>query len=415
MHLDWELCDLNQNVLTRLDNRRGGGYVELGVNKGRSATVKLSIEDPAYDVAKAIETVLRVTLRGPDEFSLPLFIGRIVIPNLSSVAEVEEIELNALDPLFHLERLLIRDASEPGSWLGRAYSELDQSEIMQRLVELAVGHGVIRGSYPTSIKRIRTYPPTKDVASALIQMSEVEGGPDFELTPYPYVNDGTLAQLDCFYPKQGSDLSATVRFVHGAAPDSAVVFLHSPAGDAIANRIIAVGAPLEHEEGGPPWSATAYPAYLAEHAASIAEFGPFEQRLQLEDVLEAATLEAHAKAAVAANAYPSNFFDFTAAPEPVADETGDGVPPVFGRDYWLGDTVGVTAWLAGQWNEDGTKFLDEEGNEIPPLELTGRVTDATVTEAASGQLSVKASCVTEASASGITGEPITVLIPEGSE
>lgn len=81
--------------------------------------------------------------------------------------------------------------------------------------------------------------------------------------------------------------------------------------------------------------------------------------------------------------------------------SGEGVPPVFGDDYWLGDTIACTAYLGG-----------EEDN---PLRLTGRVTDAVVTELDSGQVAVKVSCAPEVSATGVTGAAITVLAPENSE
>lgn len=401
MRLDWELCDLKQNVLTRLDNRRGGGRVELGVNKGRAATAMLSMEDPALELAKAIETVLRVVLRGPGEFALPLFIGRTIIPTASSGADGEMFELNALDPLFHLERLLIRSAS-PGFWDAVTYLGIDQSEIMQLLVELVTGHGIARGTYSASVNRDRTYPPGKDIASALIQMSEVELGPDFELEPI-IASDGSLVQLNTFYPKQGSDLSATVKFVHGAGDDTVTDLSVSPAGDAIANRIVAIGAPQEREseEEGEPLPYSLFPSYIAEHAASIALYGAFEEVLQLEDVLELPTLEAHAKAEVAARAFPIAAFDFTAAPEQVDTETGDGIPPVFGRDYWLGDKIAV---------EDHQPARGDD-----PLTLVGRVIDAVVSEADTGQLSVKASCITEQSSEGVTGAATVLRIPEGED
>jgi hypothetical protein len=115
-------------------------------------------------------------------------------------------------------------------------------------------------------------------------------------------------------------------------------------------------------------------------------------------VVETGTLESHAKGTVAAGAFPVPYFDFTAAPEPAEDETGNGVPPVFGQDYWLGDTIGCQ------------HYADPDGEA---LELTGRVTDAVVTELESGQIAVKVTCAPEVSSGGVTGEAIKLLVPEG--
>lgn len=394
MRLDVDLCDLQQNRLTRLDNRREGTRVELGLNSGRRAFVPLSLGDPALDVAKAISTVLRVVLKGPGEFSLPLFIGRVVIPERGSEAEKRELGLYALDPFFQLERALIREVA--GSvWSAKTFTGVDQSAIMWALIAAASGHGVVEGELPASVSRDRTYPPGKEVGPALVEMSEVIGGPDFEFEPV--LGEGTteLARFNTAYPRQGSDVSADVVFVHGKTPYTAKAFTYSPGGEEIANRVLAIGAPRE-KEGEVPY--TEHPGYVAEHAESIEELGPFEKRIQLEDVTEAATLEAHAKAAVAAAAYPIPYFDFTAAPEQVDSELGEGVPPVFGRDYWIGDTVGVE------------HYADPDAE---PLELTGRVTDAVVTERASGQIEVKATCSPEVSSGGVTGTAVTVRVPEG--
>lgn len=397
-YLQWELCDLEQNVLTRLDNRLGGARVELGLNAGRRAFCPLSLDDPALEVAKAIATVLRVTLKGADDFSLPLFIGRVVIPERNSEPEKRELGLYALDPFFQLERALIREVA--GSvWSAKTFAGIDQSAIMWALIAAASGHGVIEGDLPASVSRDRTYPPGKEVGPALIEMSEVIGGPDFELEPLAGEGTSTLAQFNTHYPRQGSDLSTDVVFVHGKAPYTAKAFSYSPGGEEIANRVLAIGAPRE-QEGEVPYAE--HPGYVAEHVESIEENGPFEKRLQLEEVTETPTLESYAKGAVAAAAYPIPYFDFTAAPEKAGyDGVGaPGVPPRFGIDYWLGDTVGVE------------HYADPDGE---PLELTGRVTDAVVTERASRQIEVKATCAPEVSSTGVTGEAVTVRVPEGEE
>lgn len=313
MHLDFELCDRQQNVLTRLDNRRAGGRVEIGLDAMRSAFCPLSLEDPAYDLAAATETLLRVTLKGPEEFSLPLFIGRILIPENGSQEEGEQLGLNAVDPLFQLGKALIREAA--GSvWSAKTFSATDQSAIMWALIASATTHGVIEGDLPASINRDRTYLPGKEIGRALIEMTEVINGPDFELEPVAGTGTDTMARFNTFYPRQGGDLSADVIFVYGASPSTASAFSYAPGGDGIVNRVVVVGAPLNAEGEEEPAYAV-FPAYVAEHLESIEEYGVFEEVIQLEDVTEGATLKAHAEAVIASRAYPIPYFDFTAAPE----------------------------------------------------------------------------------------------------
>lgn len=401
MQLTWELCDLKQNLLASLDNRRGGGRVELGLNSARRAFCPLSIEDPAFSLATPGKTVLRVTLTGPENFSLPLFIGRVVIPETKSEPSAEGFGINAVDPLgYQLERALIRKAVLT-TWESLKFTGVEQTLIMWELIAAAgaagVLHGVTKGLLPASIKRDRTYPPTKEVALALIQMTEVINGPDFMLTP-TVAGDGSLVTFNTYYPQLGSDLSATVKFVHAAPPYTAEAFNLSPAGDQLVNRVVAVGAPQQDPTGESPVGI--YPGYVAEVKSSVDIYGAIEKRLQLEDVTEAATLEAHAKGEVQTKAFPVNFFDFTTAAEQADVETGDGIPPAFGRDYFIGDTVGVETYLG-------------ESETVPNLSLTGRITDAKVTENEAGQLATKVTCAPTTAAAVATGSAITLLIPEG--
>lgn len=406
--LVWELCDRQQNVLTRLDNRRAGGRVEIGANAMRRAFVPLSLEDPAYGLAEATKTLLRVTLKGPDDFSLPLFIGRVLIPENATEDEREGLGLNAVDPLYQLGKALSR--KESGStWEAKTLSATDQSQIMWALIEAATTHGIIEGDLPASVNRDRTYLPGKEVAQALIEMTEVINGPDFELEPV-VAGDGTLTRFNTFHPRQGEDKSDDVLFVYGAKPSTASSFIYAPGGDGIVNRVVAVGAPLDVEDESPY---AIFPAYVAEHADSIAEFGVFEEVIQLEDVVEGATLKSHAEAIIAARAYPIPYFDFTAAPEQVDEEPvgSNGVPPRFGIDYWIGDTVGAHAYFGAGEDAEGNP-VDAGGEPVEPLELAGRVTDAVVTELESGQIAVKVSCTPEVNSEGITGKSIQLKVPE---
>jgi hypothetical protein len=396
VHLDFELCDLDQAVLTRLDQRRAGGWVELGLCAGRRGFCPLSLDDEARELATAIDTVLRITLKGPEEFSRPLFIGRVIIPERQRGTEGQSLGLTASDPYFHMERKLAREVSG-ATWKALAFAAKDQSQIMWSLIASVVAdHGVVQGSLPASVNRDRTYAPGKEIGQALLEMSEVIGGPDFEFAPV-LASDGTLAEFNTFYPRQGSDLSDSVVFECGGGEESATGLIYSPGGEEICNAFLAIGAPQD-QEGESPFAT--HPAYFAKHAESIDELDQFEKREQLDDVTELATLKAYAEGSVATTAYPIPYFDFIAAPEQYEDEAGEGVPPIFGVGYWLGDTIKVLDHDA----------LDDDGE---PLELTGRVTDAKVTERESGQIEVKVTCAPEVSSAGVSGEALTLQVPEG--
>ena len=395
MYLDFDLTDLEQTVLTRLDQRNAGGYADLGLCRMRQGFCPLSLDDDAREMATAIDTALRITLKDSEGFSLPLFIGRVVIPERNRSGDGQTLGLNASDPFFHLERKLVREVSG-ATWKPRTFTGKDQSQIMWSLIaSVAADHGVVEGSLPASLNRDRTYAPSKEIGQALVEMSEVIDGPDFELAPV-LATDGTLVEFNTYHPRQGADLTDSVIFESGGGLRTATALTYSPAGERLCNAFLAVGAPKDQESETPE---ALHPSYFAKHAVSIAKYGQFEEREQLDDVKEAATLKAHAEAAVAAAAYPIPYFDFTAAPEQYEEETGEGMPPRFGIDYWLGDTITILDY--------------DDGEDDEPLELTGRVTDAKVTERASGQIEVKVTCAPELSSAGITGEALTLLVPEG--
>ncbi len=400
MYLSWDLVDRQQNVITRLDNRLAGGTVEIGLNGSRRGKCPLALGDPALAVATPMNTYLRVILKGADlPEDLPLLIGRVVTPEEASQAQKPSLNLAAIDPFLQVERTLARSVTGT-EWDPVVFAATDQSQIMWGLVALGTGHGIVKGDLPASVARDRTYPPGKEVGSALIEMSEVIGGPDFELEPV-IATDGTIARFNTFYPQQGSDLSAALRFRHGGGEgEDAPGFTYSPTGEDLCNRVLVIGAPVNSEGESGPFAF--HFGYVAENAASIALYGAFERREQAEDVTEAATLQAHAEAIVAGSAYPTPFFDFTAAPEKVDGEEGVGIPPVFGEDYWLGDVVGVDAYENG---------VSPHTGDEPTRAVSGRITDVTITELASGQIQVKSSCAPVISAAGVTGKAVVVKVP----
>jgi len=403
MHLKWELLDLEQTLIAELENRRAGGWVEIGLNSYRNAELPLSVEDEVSLLAEPVKTVLRCTLLGPDDFERIIFQGRIAIPEESGDTNLGAgVKLSANDPLTECEDSLIRtDITYPNpstdAWGITEVTNIEQSLIMWGLIAASDVDTIKLGDREGSVNRDRTYLPGKVLKDALVEMSEVENGPDFELNPIEDVT-GKLVEFKTYYPSQGDDLSDEIRFVHGTDPDddetpqeTASAYTYTPGGR-IYNRIVATGFAFAF------YGNAIQPTYVAEHAASIGEYGVFEKVLDLPELTidDNAALQAHAEAECAANAYPIPYFQFIPAMEQVGSETGVGVPWAFGRDYWIGDTIG----------------LDVHRPDGSVLELAGRITDAKLIETDTGQLQVNLTCSTSVSFSGVDSEFLWIVQPE---
>lgn len=396
MRLKWELLDLEQTLIAELEDRKAGGWVEIGLNGYRNAELPLSVEAAAALEATPIDTVLRTTLLGPDDFERIIFQGRVSIPEESGSTDLGgTVKLTAFDAMTELEDALISTTinypnPSTDAWGITEFTDWEQSLILWGLVALSDVETIQFGTTEGSVNRDRTYLPGKPVSEAFIEMSEVENGPDFEFNP---IEDGTgkLVEFNTFYPSQGEDLSDDIRFVSGADPETATNYTYSPGGR-INNRVIGMGLAFSF------YGNAVQPAFIAEHAASITQFGVFEKVLDLPELTtdDLDAIQAHAETEVAANAYPIPYFQFTPAMEPYDEESGVGVPWAFGKDYWIGDTVG----------------LDVHRPDGSTLALAGRVTDGKVTESDTGQLQVELTCSTEVSFDGVDSSFIWVVQPE---
>lgn len=396
MELTWQLCDrADQSVLATLTDRRPGGKITGGINKGRTATVEISLEDEAVDHLSAQDTLLKVTVEG---WTDPLFVGRVVVPEGESSADTEGYTINALDPWAQLESAyhkgaVIADVMGLDAYGPTYYSATDQDAIMWDLIDdLDVDHGIIQGTLAaTTTNRDRAYLPGKNIAEAVLQLAEVIGGSDFELAPVDASN-GDLCEFNTYNPQQGSDLSASVIFEHGHGDQTALGFSPSDSGELLVNRCIAVGQETV-DSGG---SGTGYHlAVIAEHASSISTYGVFEEILTFGDVSVAATLEEHAEAGVASAAAPIPFFDFAAGP--------DGptfAPSAEGGDFWQGDTIAVSALLP---------------RDASPQTYSGRVTDWELVEQDNGDVAPGFTCQPESDSDGITTETVLWYMPSDVE
>lgn len=348
--------------------------VTIPLNQRRHAQVTIPTDDPmAPHAMRPLAVVLRAWW-----FKRPIFAGPITIPRFSQ--DGETIQLNATDPGFRLATLSVNQRSD-GALL--AYqAAVDQSEILARLIdhvrptaaEIALGVPdipIIRASLPATKNRDRGYEPGKNIWDAIVELSEVQEGVDFELEPLAPRADGYLCALNT-YPRQGADQTNQVKFTAGFAwEDSTITW--EPAGDGVVNRSTWQG---QSEEGQPP------PTYTSNQPESQVSYGIYGAYEGAADISVTNTLAEHAQGQVGAAAFPVDFFDIVPAVEgrgyeidpvtrlPMLVEGRQfGTPPAFGPgpdfDYFVGDTIACHA-------------------RIPPAidgVFTGRVTDAVLSEA----------------------------------
>lgn len=334
----WQITSRDQAVLANLEQHRLG-RVTVQRNGARSASVTISMDDAAALRVFPLACLLRAYLDGR-----LVFCGRITTPTFADDAGAGEggatVTIEALDPWNHLERCFLSGPLVP---LGDVeppltFAAVDQSTIMQALIDAVADrdHGIIEGSLWTGgTDRDRTYYGGKQIAEAIAQMSDVIGGPDFELEPIE-ATDGTICRFNTF-EAQGSPRPAI--FDYGFGQHNVAGFRDAPSGESVCNRFAAVGAAIDGIA----------PAYVAQSATSQAHHGgTFERVEAIDDVSESGTLEDYAKEQVRVNAFALDYFDLTLPPQnddafEGVDFTGSryGQPPVAGpvADYWIGDTI----------------------------------------------------------------------------
>lgn len=386
-----QLCDLNQGTLHELDGRQAGLKIGISRHAARSCSVNLHMSDPALEDAAIHSTILKVTAVG---WSEPVFVGRIVSIDKNLTGEAATVTLNALDPWAHLEKcqVLVEDATwTPDVVRYLTFTARQQTEIMWELIEsaLANGHGVAEGSQPAGSTLTATYPAGAGVAESVLAVANLQGGPDFELTPTE-ATDGTLVTFNGFATRQGSDLTGSVVVGVGLGEDGdALAIQRKPTGDQVVNRFTAIGDAIGTASDG----VSNYPshaAYVAEHTDSQTDLGGiFEASESLSGTTDAAILEAHAKSIVAANAYPTEIFTLLLDPEDGAEFSPDG-------DFWMGDTIGTT--VHEPWMDAGAVE-----------ELEGRIGSASLTELENGLVAIEVTCEPELF-SGVTGASAVVVV-----
>jgi hypothetical protein len=226
--------------------------------------------------------------------------------------------------------------------------------------------------------RDRTYYDGQNIWDALQEFPGLIDGVDFELEPLDR-EDGIYAQLNTFYPRQGSDRSDSVVMEFGCGRHNASAYTFDPSGEQLVNRYIIAGQT--------PDASPTTPAWISEQIESQKLYGPLEGFEVDTDIIDNATLQAHADAVVRTRAFPIDFFSIAPAVE--GDTEQYGTPPQFGpdADYWLGDTIGTII-------KDGALEVG----------LRGRVSGAVITEAdQAGNVAVEISCTPPDKAAAVTG------------
>lgn len=374
--LTFALCDLDGNRLSSLTDRHNA-RVELGFNRGRTAKVDVSVEDPAAQMVHALRCNLKVWQRQSLIFNGPVLQPVRRAGNL--------VEIPAVGPEHRLAFAFVHQLAK--------FTTQDQSEILVDLIAhadevLPAGgrsHGIIEGSTPASVDRTRNYPDGKNIWEAILEMSEVQRGPDFEFEPLDRT-DGIVAAFNTFYPDAGRDLAQIVRFEYAGGYESLDELTLEESGE-IVNRATV---------GGKARKGKRKDAYIAEHKDSQREFGVFASFEVLSDVKERDTLQDHAERLVKHSAYPMTFIDFVCKPEPpsLALRGGEDVEPTFGNpplcgpddDFWLGDSCTFADYTGG--------FNDEH---------VGKITDLTLQENDQGDCFVSGAAEPRLVSEGITG------------
>ena len=194
-----------------------------------------------------------------------------------------------------------------------SYSATDAGAIAKALIDGAnayspTGVGTTGTITPTKT-RDRTYPSHSNIGEAVVNLTAVLDGLDFEVSP---VDDGSTLGIFTVYAQQGSD-QPNSKFEYGPTTLANCLAMHRQTLPPV-NHVTVIGA------NG--LSST------KQDDTSIARYGHYEYVMTQTDVSEQATLDDKANALLRPN--PVKVIDFT--PEP-------RLAPSPWDDYWIGDTV----------------------------------------------------------------------------
>ena len=402
--LSAKLCTLSGEFLASLDNRLPGMQVKVGIMNTKTASVSLSFDDEAAAQAYPLFTTLKVAL---DDW--PLFSGVVLKPKFDLA--VRRVAIPAIDVSFRAATRFIGDRSDGAGLNGHVagnpyrWEGVDQSQMMWRFIqymqrtaaEATLGipdHGIGLGNLagPTQF-RDREYEYGKQILEAMNQLAGVINGVEYDFRAVDQ-EDGILALLDTFHPRMGFDKTDSVIFEAGWGAENCSDFSWEPSGDGVINRAVQIG---QAQEGEPS------PVRRADQIESQLGIGIYSQVTGRSDISEPNTLAEHAQGVASTYGWPIDYFDLIPATQDGSgwEKTGVnqyerivgkkfGIPPRFGpgphHDCWIGDTIRAIA-------------RDKPALDV---DLTGRITDATITEAdAEGNVAYELTCAPTISATGV--------------
>jgi len=209
-------------------------------------------------------------------------------------------------------------ASRYIDWNGNTdwvYSSTDAGAIAWDLInhsqsQINGNYGITQGTIQTSVNRARTYPAYKNIKEALVELSQVQNGFDFE---FAYDK-----KFNVYYPSQGIDLTNTVLFNY---PGNIKKFQPTRDGTQMFNRAIVRG------QG----QGTQQLIETRDDTVTQAFYYVRESVLSYPDISETATLDAHGDGQIAVFKNPLEIIQLTI----------DGSKQPFLGSYWIGDRIKI--------------------------------------------------------------------------
>lgn len=257
-----------------------------------------------------------------------LFGGQIVYMEPS--LDTQEIEVRAVG---FLELFNFRHTD-----VETIYSGVDAGDIAWDLIDTSQSQtngdfGITLGGIQTSVNRDRTYPAYKNIKDAIIQLSDVINGFDFEFT-YD-------KKFYVYYPHQGIDLTSSMLFNY---PGNIKRIRIPRDGTKMFNRAITRGLGFGAQQ----------PIEIRNNTTYQAAYKVRESILDYPDVTETATLDAHGDEQV------NQFKD----PFEIPQITMDGNQQPYLGSYWLGDRVKIEVT-----NMDMYKYLKNNTYKIDAIDV----------------------------------------------
>lgn len=367
--LAWSLHNLAGERLATLDAALPGSWVDIEGLGRRTAEVTLSTADRAAGHVYPFAVVLRAW--DGDVGLEPVFAGVLMQPIVDLGAGT--IRVAAAGPRIRLESWAIGLRSGVDELAGHAtgnpwrWEGVPQGTMLARLVDYAQptaselaagipGHGIVPGTIVPGTMRDREYAAGAQIAEAMDQLADVQGGPDWDLvTIWDEEHPERLARLDVA-DSIGRDLTGTVQLEYGLGRNSADHMTWSP-GPTIANRVLGVGEAPSYDGSSP--TPPAAPSFRGNQIESQMAFGLWGSVEAYASVTEQPTVAAHVAARLATESWPVDHFE-------IRPRAGYRVQPdrppwrlAPDGDLWLGD------WFTARGHRD---------NVI--LDLTGRVIGA---------------------------------------